>query len=114
MIICMLESCRAAKHTKRAFQQYRPQRTCSIRLRPRPRPRGFRQPFCYSASDMTYRLSRYLMLGALALLWLPAIAFGWNAVFKPQWKSKPLDGVQKMTDVAALTSGNLNSGAFQR
>jgi alginate O-acetyltransferase complex protein AlgJ len=63
---------------------------------------------------MTDRLSRSLMLGALALLWLPAIAFGWNMVAKPQWRSKPLSGVQLASAPAPLTLERLTDGAFQR
>lgn len=63
---------------------------------------------------MTQRLSKSLMLAALALLWLPAIAFGWNLVAKPKWRSKPLSGVQIAAASAPLTLEGLKDGSFQR
>ena len=63
---------------------------------------------------MTQRLSKLLMLGALAVLWLPALSFGWNAVSGHQWKSQPLIGVQVAAMPASLTIEHLVDGSFQR
>jgi alginate O-acetyltransferase complex protein AlgJ len=63
---------------------------------------------------MTNKLSKSLMLAALALLWLPAIAFAWNGVAKWKWLSAPLAGVQVKVAAAPLTIGGLSDGSFQR
>lgn len=41
---------------------------------------------------MRHPLSKSIMFGAFALLWLPAIAYCWNAVSPWQWRSAPLNG----------------------
>lgn len=64
---------------------------------------------------MTHKLSKPLMMGALALLWLPAIAFAWNLVVaKPKWRSKPLTGVQMTAAPVPLTFERVKDGSFQR
>jgi alginate O-acetyltransferase complex protein AlgJ len=63
---------------------------------------------------MTHRLSRPLMLAALALLWLPAVALGWNTVAKWKWRSKPLIGVEAKAAPIPLTMEGLSDGSFQR
>ena len=63
---------------------------------------------------MTHKLSKSLMLAALALLWLPAIAFAWNAVTKSKWQSKPLSGVQMTAAPVPFTLQRVKDGSFQR
>jgi alginate O-acetyltransferase complex protein AlgJ len=63
---------------------------------------------------MTQRLSKLLMLGALAVLWLPALSFGWNAVSRHKLKSQSLIGVQVAAIPASLTIEHLVDGSFQR
>lgn len=63
---------------------------------------------------MTHRLSKLLLLGALAMLWLPAISFSWHSISKQKWKSKPLVGVQMAAPPASLTIEHLTDGSFQR
>jgi alginate O-acetyltransferase complex protein AlgJ len=41
---------------------------------------------------MRHPLSKTIMFAAFALLWLPAVAYCWNAVSPWQWRSAPLNG----------------------
>src|SRR5688572_22008638 len=62
---------------------------------------------------MSHTASRRLMLAALALLWLPAAVYCWNAVSPWPWKAKSLIGVQLGDPAASLSPEAFVEGAFQ-